>query len=93
LRAFFGTIFKIKAVVPPAAVEGEQQEEGSRAPATEEYVLSCVGTGFSNTAKRMYVFPSLLASPYFADVGLVQWLTGECGGEWAERSVVQVEVE
>lgn len=60
LKAFFGTTFKIKAAPPPPSlsddVEGGETEEGAlegpKAPKAEEYILSCVGTGFTNTAKR-----------------------------------------
>jgi hypothetical protein len=51
---FFGTTFKIKPF-SALAVEGEVrasavEEDGGEA--TEEYVLSCVGTGFVNISKR-----------------------------------------
>ncbi|ORY57395.1 RNA 3'-terminal phosphate cyclase/enolpyruvate transferase [Leucosporidium creatinivorum] len=59
LKAFFGTTFKIKAAPPPPSlnddVEGgsdEGEDDGPKAPPAEEYILSCVGTGFTNTAKR-----------------------------------------
>ncbi|TNY22320.1 RNA 3'-terminal phosphate cyclase/enolpyruvate transferase [Rhodotorula diobovata] len=62
LKAFFGTTFKIKDAVRTAAAagakEGDDDEDAemasgaARAPPPEEYVLSCVGTGFVNTAKR-----------------------------------------
>lgn len=66
LKAFFGTTFKIKdaaAAVPTSrlavdAAEGTQEgAEPDDVPTgagqkKEEYVLSCVGTGFTNTAKR-----------------------------------------
>lgn len=63
LKAFFGTTFKVKDAVRTAAAAGaseaadDEDEDAamasaSRAPPPEEYVLSCVGTGFVNTAKR-----------------------------------------
>lgn len=59
LRAFFGTTFKIKPVVSAVAAAAETEDgtgdetmESARAAPAEEYVLSCVGTGFTNTAKR-----------------------------------------
>ncbi|GAA5932498.1 hypothetical protein JCM1841_000229 [Sporobolomyces salmonicolor] len=58
LKAFFGTTFKIKPVVPVFAPadddEMEVEVEGAKkgAGAAQELVLSCVGTGFTNTAKR-----------------------------------------
>ena len=61
LRAFFGTTFKIKAVAPAGAgagapeladVGGAPQALGAKAEAAEEYILSCVGTGYTNTAKK-----------------------------------------
>ncbi|GAA5919700.1 hypothetical protein JCM5296_005644, partial [Sporobolomyces johnsonii] len=61
LKAFFGTTFKIKQVVPVLAPadddemdvegEGEGAKKGAHG-AAQEFVLSCVGTGFTNTAKR-----------------------------------------
>ncbi|GAA5939502.1 hypothetical protein JCM3775_004841 [Rhodotorula graminis] len=63
LKAFFGTTFKIKDAVRTAAAaggatEGADEDEDAemasvaKAPPPEEYVLSCVGTGYVNTAKR-----------------------------------------
>ncbi|GAA5872405.1 hypothetical protein JCM3774_004511 [Rhodotorula dairenensis] len=66
LKAFFGTTFKIKdaaAAVPASRLAidaaGDVQEEteleagpNGAGQTKEEYVLSCVGTGFTNTAKR-----------------------------------------
>ncbi|GAA5959911.1 hypothetical protein JCM21900_006001 [Sporobolomyces salmonicolor] len=59
LKAFFGTTFKIKPVVPVfAPADDDEMEEvevgGAKrgAGAAQEFVLSCVGTGFTNTAKR-----------------------------------------
>ncbi|GAA6030562.1 hypothetical protein JCM8097_006209 [Rhodosporidiobolus ruineniae] len=64
LKAFFGTTFKIKPVVaapPPASGEDDGEEDvemavanggGNKAEPAEAYVFSCVGTGFTNTAKR-----------------------------------------
>ncbi|BGP52346.1 hypothetical protein JCM10450v2_008317 [Rhodotorula kratochvilovae] len=61
LKAFFGTTFRVKDAVRTAAAlgakEGADAEDapmpsaGGAAP-PQEYVLSCVGTGFTNTAKR-----------------------------------------
>ncbi|KAK4047788.1 hypothetical protein OIV83_005130 [Microbotryomycetes sp. JL201] len=45
LRAFFGTSFKIKTIECAA-------DEEHDIPASEVHVLSCVGTGFTNTARR-----------------------------------------
>jgi RNA 3'-terminal phosphate cyclase-like protein len=60
LKAFFGTTFKIKPVIaalPSAADEDDGDVEmgsaaAAKAPAAESYIFSCVGTGFTNTAKR-----------------------------------------
>lgn len=60
LRAFFGTTFKIKPVVasaPSCAPEAADLDNASKlgtakAPVAEEYILSCVGTGYTNTAKK-----------------------------------------
>lgn len=61
LRAFFGTTFKIKPVAAAAAGAAPELSEmgdkavgvaGTRAEPGEEYVLSCVGTGYTNTAKK-----------------------------------------
>lgn len=53
LKAFFGTTFKIKPVVAAVVGEPAQLESGEAAiEAPEEYVLSCVGTGFLNISKR-----------------------------------------
>lgn len=52
LRAFFGTTFKIKAIEAAVFSEEGDEDDAPKAPAPEEYVLSCVGTGFTNTAKR-----------------------------------------
>ncbi|GAA5990429.1 hypothetical protein JCM11641_007942 [Rhodosporidiobolus odoratus] len=61
LKVFFGTTFKIKPVVPvlpqSAEEEGgdvEMTAAGAKAPTStfEAHVFSCVGTGFTNTAKR-----------------------------------------
>jgi RNA 3'-terminal phosphate cyclase-like protein len=61
LKAFFGTTFKIKPVVAalPSATAAEDDgdfemgtEKAAKAPAAEAYIFSCVGTGFTNTAKR-----------------------------------------
>lgn len=54
LKVFFGTTFKIKPFSALAA-EGEAKAsavEENGGEATEEYVLSCVGTGFVNISKR-----------------------------------------
>ncbi|KAM0787183.1 hypothetical protein ACM66B_006429 [Microbotryomycetes sp. NB124-2] len=45
LRAFFGTSFKIKTI--DSAADDKQS-----LPAAEVHIMSCVGTGFTNTAKR-----------------------------------------
>ena len=62
LKSFFGTTFKIKpaasaASSATAAPELSEMGEaaavlGAKAAAAEEYILSCVGTGFTNTAKK-----------------------------------------
>lgn len=61
LRAFFGTTFKIKEVIAggngvvEAAEEEEEEDEmmnGPKADKAQEFVLSCVGTGYTNVAKR-----------------------------------------
>ncbi|GAA6016668.1 hypothetical protein JCM10207_000142 [Rhodosporidiobolus poonsookiae] len=67
LKAFFGTTFKIKPVAARAAAapEGEDGDvemadgaltvgakAGTGAGPQEMFVFSCVGTGFTNTAKR-----------------------------------------
>lgn len=63
LKAFFGTTFKIKdASSAPSAssrlalTDGADEDElvgkGGKVEGEEEYILSCVGTGFTNTAKR-----------------------------------------
>lgn len=49
LKGFFGTTFKIKALGPEFEDEPEGQDK------VEQLVLSCVGTGFTNTAKRTCV--------------------------------------
>ncbi|GAA5992612.1 hypothetical protein JCM10908_002687 [Rhodotorula pacifica] len=67
LKSFFGTTFKIKDAAAPtpasklavdaAAAEDEDSQAGGAGGGAgggerEEYILSCVGTGFTNTAKR-----------------------------------------
>lgn len=61
LRTFFGTTFKIKPVVkdqvPASSVQEataqmDIEEAPRKAPAAEEFILSCVGTGYTNTAKK-----------------------------------------
>lgn len=49
LKRFFGTTFKIKPVVGAGAGAGAGQEEAQQ---QELYTLSCVGTGYTNTARR-----------------------------------------
>lgn len=65
LKTFFGTTFKIKAL-PTASENGrpkagdfdgdeeELEEEAKVVEEPEAYILSCVGTGFTNTAKKTY---------------------------------------
>ncbi|SCV67296.1 BQ2448_5942 [Microbotryum intermedium] len=62
LKAFFGTTFKIKPVA--ADIPEEDDNEGGsmdvdriaktnrRAAPAEQYTLSCVGTGYTNTARK-----------------------------------------
>ncbi|GAA5958279.1 hypothetical protein JCM10213_007122 [Rhodosporidiobolus nylandii] len=61
LKTFFGTTFKIRPVVAaplPATAEDEDgdvemgAEVVKKAQPNEAFVFSCVGTGFTNTAKR-----------------------------------------
>ncbi|GAA5852130.1 hypothetical protein JCM8547_000168 [Rhodosporidiobolus lusitaniae] len=63
LKAFFGTTFKITPVVAalPSTARDEEGEDvdmsvtggsGSEAAPAKAFVFSCVGTGFTNTAKR-----------------------------------------
>ncbi|KWU42061.1 18S rRNA biogenesis protein [Rhodotorula sp. JG-1b] len=66
LKAFFGTTFKIKDASAPssgaassrlALTDGADDDDeaaaiGGKDLEGEEYILSCVGTGFTNTAKR-----------------------------------------
>ena len=66
LKAFFGTTFKIKDASAPssgaassrlALTDGADDDDeaaaiGGKDVEGEEYILSCVGTGFTNTAKR-----------------------------------------
>jgi RNA 3'-terminal phosphate cyclase-like protein len=54
LKAFFGTTFKIKPVSPStsSSADGDETEAQGKEREREEYVLSCVGTGFVNTARR-----------------------------------------
>ncbi|BGP28211.1 hypothetical protein JCM10295v2_007198 [Rhodotorula toruloides] len=53
LKAFFGTTFKIKPVASlPSTAADAADEGGGGGKERDEYVLSCVGTGFVNTARR-----------------------------------------
>lgn len=60
LKAFFGTTFKIRPVVrdSPSGEEASGEDAAmdstrfGAAPGSQEFVLSCVGTGFTNTARR-----------------------------------------
>lgn len=63
LKAFFGTTFKIKEATASRlgeltdgaddeALGGKELAVGGKEDEAEEYILSCVGTGFVNTAKR-----------------------------------------
>ena len=65
LKTFFGTTFKIKALAElsaPSAEDFVERDEGddtvmamgtSKGVSTPEaFILSCVGTGFTNTAKK-----------------------------------------
>ncbi|GAA6034776.1 hypothetical protein NBRC10512_000371 [Rhodotorula toruloides] len=59
LKAFFGTTFKIKPVpslpssaTADAAADDDAEGANGLGKEREEYVLSCVGTGFVNTARR-----------------------------------------
>lgn len=60
LKAFFGTTFKIRPVVrdSPSGEEASGEDAAMNsirvgaAPGSQEFVLSCVGTGFTNTARR-----------------------------------------
>ncbi|BGP36038.1 hypothetical protein JCM10296v2_007890 [Rhodotorula toruloides] len=62
LKAFFGTTFKIKPVsslpsLPSSATAAAADDDDAEGATDagkdrEEYVLSCVGTGFVNTARR-----------------------------------------
>ncbi|GAA6007932.1 rRNA-processing endoribonuclease [Rhodotorula paludigena] len=60
LKAFFGTTFKIRPVVrdSPRGEEASGEDaamdstRNEAAPGSQEFVLSCVGTGFTNTARR-----------------------------------------
>lgn len=72
LKTFFGTTFKIKALAEATApsvedfvnqdegddtVMGMETSKGAAIP--EAFILSCVGTGFTNTAKKTLVLLSL----------------------------------
>jgi RNA 3'-terminal phosphate cyclase-like protein len=61
LKAFFGTTFKIKPVTPIVAVASaqafnavESDEENAEVVGgeVEAYILSVVGTGYTNTARK-----------------------------------------
>ena len=49
LKSFFGTTFKIKAIDSGLVLEDEDKLGEDK---VEQLVVSCVGTGFTNTAKR-----------------------------------------
>ncbi|KDE03633.1 18S rRNA biogenesis protein RCL1 [Microbotryum lychnidis-dioicae p1A1 Lamole] len=77
LKAFFGTTFKIKPVTTDIpedeGANEDENEDGStdvdrvakrnrRAAPAEQYTLSCVGTGYTNTARKTTV-----KSPHFTN--------------------------